>query len=183
MGGKAPKPAALRQRRNKKPGARVIGRVALAPGRIPDLFERPCSCGGVREEPAKKKGPGRPRKPIPPCGACQGTGSLPWHALTMRWWRDVWLSEVAPNFLGVDHHGLFRLAILIDRYWVASDAGEGVRELAAEIRLQQQAFGLTPLDRSRLQWEVEDKSKADAREESDAAPVAFDSRDVLRALK
>lgn len=112
-----------------------------------------------------------------------GTGLLPWHRLTLAWWRDVWSSEVRANYLRVDLHGLYRLAVMVDRYWQDSDAGLGVRELGAEIRLQQQAYGITPLDRTRLQWEVEHPKKAETAKPESEPPVTFDSRDVLRALK
>ena len=68
-----------------------------------------------------------------------------WHPLTRRWWSDVWHSRMAAEFLQADIHGLYRLAILIDQFW----EGESP-DLAAEIRLQQAAYGLTPIDRRRL---------------------------------
>jgi hypothetical protein len=95
----------------------------------------------------------------------------------------VWTSEVAAEYLHVDHHGLFRLAVLVDRYWRDSDAGDGVRELGAEIRLQQQAYGITPLDRTRLQWEVERPAEKEKAQAEEPPPEVYDSRLVLRALK
>lgn len=73
-----------------------------------------------------------------------------WHPLTRAWWRDLWHSPMADEFLRSDHHALFRLALLIDSFWL-----EPTKDLASEIRLEQQAFGLTPLDRRRLEWTVE----------------------------
>ena len=32
-----------------------------------------------------------------------------WHALTARWWADVWASPMAGEYLDADVHGLFRL--------------------------------------------------------------------------
>jgi hypothetical protein len=97
----------------------------------------------------------------------------------MAWWRDVWKSEVASNYLDVDKHGLFRLAVLVDRYWWG-----GSRELAAEIRLQQQAYGITPLDRTRLQWEVEHPpDEKDKKSAANEAPPVYNSRDVLVGLR
>jgi hypothetical protein len=78
---------------------------------------------------------------------------IEWHERTLAWWDDVWTSPMAPEFLKADWHGLFMLAELEDAF---HDAGiRGKIELAKEIRLQRAMFGLTPMDRRRLQWEVE----------------------------
>src|SRR5688572_21266126 len=74
----------------------------------------------------------------------------PWHPQTISWWIDTWASPMAPEFHKSDTHGLFLLALLIDDFWTAPSTA-----LAAEIRLQRQCFGLTPMDRRRLQWEIE----------------------------
>lgn len=69
--------------------------------------------------------------------------------MTVQWWQDVWRSPMAPEFLQADIHGLYVLAELRDRFWREPSAA-----LAAEIRQQEQRFGLSPIDRRRLQWEV-----------------------------
>lgn len=74
-----------------------------------------------------------------------------WHPLTVAWWRDLWHSPMASEYLRVDRHALYRLAMLIDRFWLS-----GSLDAAKEIRLEQQAFGLTPIDRRRLQWTIVD---------------------------
>jgi hypothetical protein len=78
-----------------------------------------------------------------------------WHPMTEKWWRDVWASPMAPEYDGSDHHGLFILAALVDKFWTDPSA-----TLAGEIRLQRQCFGLTPIDRRRLQWEIERTEEA-----------------------
>jgi len=57
---------------------------------------------------------------------------------------------MAAEFVPSDVHGLVLLAVLVDEFWSSPSAG-----LAAEIRLQRQCFGLTPIDRRRLQWEID----------------------------
>lgn len=81
----------------------------------------------------------------------------PWHELTYAWWRAVWESPMAPEFeRDADSHGLFMLAQLRDDFWSVPPDKPRVRaEIAAEIRLQEQRFGLSPIDRRRLQWEIE----------------------------
>jgi len=58
---------------------------------------------------------------------------------------------MAAEFLRADVHGLYILAELVDAFWTDPED----LKLAAEIRQHRMAFGLTPIDRRRLQWEVE----------------------------
>src|SRR5574341_465866 len=81
-----------------------------------------------------------------------------WHPMTLDWWADVWSSPMAPEYDDSDRHGLFLMAVLIDEFWLSP-----TKELAAEIRLQRQAFGLSPIDRRRLQWEIDRGDEASER--------------------
>jgi hypothetical protein len=97
--------------------------------------------------------------------------------MTRLWWKDVWASPMAEEFLRADEHALLRLAVLVDLFWT-----EPSQKLAGEIRLQQQAFGLTPLDRRRLEWQVVQTEEAvDRREQRRVrrATVIEDVRGVL----
>jgi hypothetical protein len=118
--------------------------------------------------------------------------SLPtrlWHEQTRFWWRDIWASPMAPEWDSSDIHGLFNLALLIDDFWTTEDP-KLRKELAAEIRQQRQGFGLTPIDRRRLQWEIErtDEAQDRGRRRRAAAPpappkpAAEDPRAVLRSV-
>jgi hypothetical protein len=82
-----------------------------------------------------------------------------WHSQTLAWWQDALASPMAGEYLQSDLHGLVRLAVLVDDYWQAETPTARTR-LAAEIRLQGQAFGLSPIDRRRLQWEVKRAEEA-----------------------
>ena len=94
-------------------------------------------------------------------------GSRPWHPMTLDWWDDVWASPMASEFIdgGADIHGLYILAVLVDDFWATPTTS-----LAAEIRLQRQCFGLTPIDRRRLQWEIERGEAASERTRKRRAP-------------
>lgn len=99
-----------------------------------------------------------------------------WQTMTTKWWRDVWASPMASEYLRADEHALFRLAVLIDQFWV-----EPSRSLAAEIRIQQQAFGLTPLDRRRLEWSIEQVEQAKDRRSRRAITIGTDDpRSLLK---
>ena len=104
-----------------------------------------------------------------------------WHKLTREWWKEVWASPMAGEFLKADHHGLFMLGDLVDAYWWTGDSS-----LLSEIRLQRQCFGLTPIDRRRLQWEVDrgDRAEAATKRRKAAPPrkrPKVDPRKVLEA--
>ena len=81
-----------------------------------------------------------------------------WHECTEQWWSEIVRSPMAAEFVAVDWHGLLRLAVLVDDYWHGGDP-----KLAAEIRQQQAAYGLTPVDRRRLQWEAAKGEAANRR--------------------
>lgn len=110
---------------------------------------------------------------------------VPWNPLTESWWSDVWASPMAPEYDASDLHGLFMLADLVDAYW-SEESPRGRAVLASEIRLQRQCFGLTPIDRRRLQWEIERSEDAQARGRRrrplDPPTPADDPRSVLRAV-
>jgi len=85
---------------------------------------------------------------------------------------------MAEEYLRVDRHALFRLALLIDLYWT-----EPTKELAGEIRLEQQAFGLTPLDRRRLEWTIERVEAAQEQKRKTPPPEIEDQEDPRERLK
>ncbi len=112
-----------------------------------------------------------------------------WHPMTVAWWRDIWASPMAPEYDDSDRHGLFQLAMLVNDFWIAETVRER-RELAAEIRQQGQRFGLSPIDRRRLQWEIERTEEAQEKGTKRRAKTpagkkssgGADPRSVLRAL-
>lgn len=126
MPGPTPKHPAARARRNK---AKTRAKLSLAPNGIqpPELPVRRDDDGNV----------------------------IPWHPMAEDFWREVWESPMAAEYLDADVPGLFILAHLTDSYWKGVDKGQVGKELAAEIRLQRIDYGLTPIARRRLEWEVE----------------------------
>jgi len=84
---------------------------------------------------------------------------------------------MAPEFLKADYHGLYILAELVDKFWL-----EPSEKLAAEIRQQRQCFGLTPLDRRRLQWTVQKVEEGEKRSAEKAPVIEHDPREIMRVL-
>lgn len=72
-----------------------------------------------------------------------------WRDLTVVWWDTIWASPMAEEWVDADVPGLVALAFLVDEFWRT-----GNREIAAEIRMQQREYGLSPLSRRSLQWEI-----------------------------
>ena len=121
-----------------------------------------------------------------------------------QWWIDIWASPMAPEYDDSDRHGLFALAAMVDDYWQLEDALNDDptvemrmkllrlrSSLMSEIRQQRQCFGLTPIDRRRLQWEIDRgdeaesktrKRKAAASKSTQDAEPAVDPRSVLQAV-
>lgn len=156
-----PKPAHLRQRRNKPVGeATLLSPEASAGNEVPELPARELDCDGKPQD---------------------------WHPKLKEWWASVWRSPMASEFLDADMRGgLYLLADLHQARWDARDDGKVLTALAAEIRLQEVRFGLSPIDRQRLRWTIEQGEAAaertEARRESKAkAPKA--SKDPRATLK
>lgn len=153
MPGPAPKPANLRQRRNKKAGAANLS---------------------LLDSGDKKKAP-----PL------QNPDKRTFHRLTRAWWRRVWESPMAGEYLPTDIDGLARLAILVDNYY-QDPTNKKAKEILGEIRLQEARFGLSPVDRSRLQWEVARGEEAEQKrkpKQRNTPPHKADPRGILGVVE
>lgn len=106
-----------------------------------------------------------------------------WHPMTLLWWQDVWKSPMASEYVTADAHGLYRLAMLVEAFWRSPN-----KDLAGEIRLQEQRYGLSPLDRRRLEWTVEsadeakDRGRARRQRQTPSAPAAGGKKDPRGGL-
>ncbi len=108
-----------------------------------------------------------------------------WHDRVAEWWATVWTSPMASEFLGADMKGgLFNLAELYQRRWTEKDT-KVLIAIIAEIRHQEIRFGLSPIDRRRLQWsiaqgeEAVDKVKRRKNSKRLAQTAKKDPRSVL----
>lgn len=101
-----------------------------------------------------------------------------WHAMTTAWWETIWASPMVGEWVDADVPGLLSLAKLVDAFWVTTvDAPK----IHAEIRMASREFGLSPLSRRSLQWEIRRVEAATAVPVE--APVTLRTRRTrLRAL-
>jgi len=75
---------------------------------------------------------------------------------------------MAPEYIESDIDALYVLASLRDEFW---RTGGTDGKLAGEIRLQEARFGSTPLDRRRLEWELERPEEPEKDEDLSAPPA------------
>ena len=152
--GPAPKPSALRQRRNKpQGGAQLPSAAAASQFDVPELPKRE---DGER-----------------------------WHPKVAEWWSAVWRSPMASEFLDADMRGgLCLLADLYQLRWTATSRAALI-DASKEIRMQEVRFGLSPIDRRRLQWEVARGEVAERRRSGKPKKSKVgdgDPRSVLKAI-
>jgi hypothetical protein len=88
-----------------------------------------------------------------------------------KWWATVWASPMAAVWLDADVPALVRLATLVELL----DQGEATAMVLTEIRQLEDRFGLSPMARRRLQWEVEQAA-------DEAKPVVNQEGRWLRAV-
>lgn len=97
---------------------------------------------------------------------------------TRDWWRTVWASPMAAVYLDADVPALVRLAGLVDLV----NRGTATTMTLSEIRQLEDRFGLSPLSRRRLQWEVSQAAAGPAKERPAETDDGGDDR-FLRAVK
>lgn len=108
----------------------------------------------------------------------------PWHPMVIEWWESVWRSPMASQFLDADlRGGLYLLADLMQMRWTKE--GLALIDVAKEIRHQEVRFGLSPIDRRRLEWAVsqDDTSPAKAPPQQARGKGGKRPRDPRRVLK
>lgn len=76
-----------------------------------------------------------------------------WHPEASAFWADLWDSPMVPEYAHLDARRFHMLLVLVDDFWRATKLTDRLKA-AAEIRQQGSLFGLSPLDRRRLQWEI-----------------------------
>lgn len=131
----------------------------------------------LRQRTNRKAGSGLIEAPIRPrVLQIPNPDGREWHALTLVAWTNAWQSPMASQWLDTDVDAMGRLAVLWDEF------NKGDTKVMAEIRLQEQRFGLSPLDRTRLQWQVNRADESDRRKPKPAPayrPTRTDPRGIL----
>lgn len=106
-----------------------------------------------------------------------------WHPKVMEWWESVWKSPMAAEYLQSDvYGGLYLLAYLVHDFWKA-EAADARQKAFVGILKGWERFGLSPIDRRRLQWEVEKGDQATDRTDTRRQRKQASSKDPRDALK
>lgn len=103
-----------------------------------------------------------------------------WHPMTRSWWAVIWASPMTGEWVDADTPGLLALARLVDAFWSA-EAGDAAK-IHAEIRMASREFGLSPLSRRSLQWEVK-RVTSPVRPAPAPAPRRGGARSMLSVLQ
>ena len=82
-----------------------------------------------------------------------------WSPLTLAWWADIWASPMSSEYHDSDQHQVIVLAMLMDDFFTAESRTMRTT-ISAEIRQHRTAFGMTPYDRRRLEWTIEQSEAA-----------------------
>jgi hypothetical protein len=95
----------------------------------------------------------------PPKRRVPGLGSRKpaWLKATREWWATIWRSPMSTTWIEADVPALKRLAVLVDLV----GRGQVTAMLLSEMRQLEDRFGLSPLARRRLEWELEAGRDAD----------------------
>lgn len=161
MSGPAPKSAATRQRRNRTSTAAVIEAVRALKTPLPERIST-WKCASCYLLPGRHSEEFFDKEEIHPHDF---VGSVvPWNTLTEGWWEVIWASPIADEWVDADVPGLVALAMLWDSFFRFGDA-----RIHAEARMASREFGLSPMSRRSLQWEIK-------RVEEQRAPLASPSR-------
>lgn len=153
MPGPVPKNAATRQRRNRTSTKAHLEAPSASPIDLPTRYST-YKCQDCYLTLGKHAAEQFDKEEIKPHDF--EPAEVDWRALTLAWWTTIWASPMAEEWVDADVPGLVALAVLVDEFWRT-----GSREVAAEIRMQQREYGLSPLSRRSLQWEVIRVQKAE----------------------
>ena len=151
------------------------------PPKTPGLRQRRNRASTRATLPSEADASGREVPPLPVL-----PGKAKWHQQVLEWWQVIWQSPMAAEFLHADRQALYRLARLHQDFWRARSA-KARSQFSAAICREEVRFGLSPIDRRRLQWEVEKgevaANRTETRRKRKRPDPKKDPRDVLKLTK
>lgn len=99
-----------------------------------------------------------------------------WSPITRKWWRELWASGMAPEYLDVHRYGLFRVAMLFNKFFDPDTELKQQLEIQVRLEKAEADYGINPMALRRLEWQIEETEGKQAqgarRRASTAAPAA-----------
>lgn len=94
-----------------------------------------------------------------------------WQPITRKWWRELWSSGMAPEYLEVHRYGLFRVAMLFNRFF--DPETELKQQLEIQVRLEKAEadYGINPMAMRRLEWQIVETEDKKSKGAQRSAPV------------
>lgn len=77
-----------------------------------------------------------------------------WHPQVVEWWKATWTSEMREQWAAADLHLLYLAAKLQQTFWNPATEVKDMKAIAGELRLIFAHFGLSPMARKSLEWEL-----------------------------
>ena len=78
-----------------------------------------------------------------------------WYPEVRAWWKRTWESEMPGEWADSDTDGMYMALKLMQQFWDPETSPNVCRALAGEIRQLLAQYGLTPMARRSLQWEID----------------------------
>jgi hypothetical protein len=189
--GPAPKPPGQRQRRNR---TSVAATFEAARAKKPDLPTRYSTWKCLWTSDSPDRSFDEAIKGCPLSGALHTYPSfvkaeviphdfepaeVPWHPLARAWWDVVWASPMAQEeWIDADVPNLMLLVALVDEFWRTGES-----KLASEVRMASREFGISPMSRRALQWEIKRLEAAAPKPAPPKPRTDHQKRAILSVLK
>ena len=99
-----------------------------------------------------------------PAPSCAGYGL---NRASQTWWRSIWRSPMATQWVDGDVPALLELAVLRERLL------DGKISVASEVRLRSNEFGLSPAGRQSRRWMITEKDQERAGYRKPASVISL----------
>lgn len=86
-----------------------------------------------------------------------------WLPITRKWWRELWMSGMAPEYLEVHRYGLFRVAMLFNKFFDPDTELKQQLEIQVRLEKAEADYGINPMALRRLEWQIEETQDKQAK--------------------
>lgn len=99
--------------------------------------------------------------PMPP--ASDYVAERAWNPAVVRWWNDIWSSPMSSEFMSSDIHGLYLGCKQLHESLNTSNKPTDQASFMTKFEQTIRNFGLNPMARRALQWEIERGTEAETK--------------------